>query len=434
MPRRLLTLLLLLLAAGCSDAFGENEPVVVSVAGERPTLADPNRAPPRRGAALLLEGMAPGLVTLDAEGQVEPALARRWIVLDDGVSYIFRLADRHWRDGSELTAAQIVSQLRAARAPDSRNRLRPLLRDIELIEAVTPEIVEIVLRHPRSDFLQLLAQPDLAVLRGSEGLGWLEIAGANAERVQLRARREPADEEDLAEGEAPAEAPVRALVYFEPMPRAVARFELGRADVVLGGTLLDLIYAEAIEPSNDQLLFDPVQGLFGLGFVPREGFLADGENRDALSMAISRRRIMAAFDRIAAERQRTIIPEGVTELRRLTLPDWYDVDIEARRAYAADIVARWRGAGGEIPPLRVAIPASEGGRRMFAEFRAAWRTIGIDAVMVAPDRPADLVLVDRVAPSEAPDWYLAQFRCGSGFVCSETLDRALDAMRAAPDA
>ena len=37
-----------------------------------------------------------GLVGLDAEGQVIPALADRWIVTDDGRSFIFRLRDGTW--------------------------------------------------------------------------------------------------------------------------------------------------------------------------------------------------------------------------------------------------------------------------------------------------------------------------------------------------
>src|SRR5688572_27889562 len=45
-----------------------------------------------------------GLVALDAQGGVIPALADRWIVTDDGLSFIFRLRDGTWPDGRDLTA------------------------------------------------------------------------------------------------------------------------------------------------------------------------------------------------------------------------------------------------------------------------------------------------------------------------------------------
>ena len=42
-----------------------------------------------------------GLVALDPVGQVVPAIAERWIVTEDGLSYIFRLRDSTWPGGEE---------------------------------------------------------------------------------------------------------------------------------------------------------------------------------------------------------------------------------------------------------------------------------------------------------------------------------------------
>src|SRR5690606_33076020 len=52
-----------------------------------------------------------GLITLDAIGEVIPALADRWIVTDDGRSFIFRLRDGTWPDGREITAESARSAL-----------------------------------------------------------------------------------------------------------------------------------------------------------------------------------------------------------------------------------------------------------------------------------------------------------------------------------
>src|SRR3546814_15300389 len=87
-----------------------------------------------------MAGVAQGLVRLDATGQVEPGIAERWIVIDDGMSYIFRIGDVTWPDGSAVTARAVVQRLRRELAPGSRNPLRPYLTAIDEVVAMTPEI------------------------------------------------------------------------------------------------------------------------------------------------------------------------------------------------------------------------------------------------------------------------------------------------------
>src|SRR3546814_17057330 len=66
--------------------------------GTPPVLSDPARQALGRPSQMLMAGVARGLVRLDATGQVEPGIAERWIVIDDGMSYIFRIGDVTWPD------------------------------------------------------------------------------------------------------------------------------------------------------------------------------------------------------------------------------------------------------------------------------------------------------------------------------------------------
>ena len=50
---------------------------------------------------------AEGLVALDSNGEIVPALAERWIVTDDGLSCIFRPRNTTWPDGTRLTGASV---------------------------------------------------------------------------------------------------------------------------------------------------------------------------------------------------------------------------------------------------------------------------------------------------------------------------------------
>ena len=106
---------------GC-DRRSDAGPVVVSAIGGAPRLADPSIGRLGTPSRLLLDSTAQGLVRFDAAGQIEPGLAERWIVIDGGMSYIFRLRDAEWSDGRPVTAPEVVTVLRRQIAPRSEER------------------------------------------------------------------------------------------------------------------------------------------------------------------------------------------------------------------------------------------------------------------------------------------------------------------------
>ena len=81
--------------------------------------------------------------------------------------------------------------------------------------------------------------------------------------------------------------------------------------------------------------------------------------------------------------------------------------------------------------MRVALPDGPGYRLLFARLRRDWRLIGVESVRVPADDPADLRLVDRVAPAQLASWYLRQFSCAASAICDPGADQALEAARAA---
>src|SRR3546814_17977363 len=97
-----------------------------------------------------MAGVAQGLVRLDATGQVEPGIAERWIVIDDGMSYIFRIGDVTLPDGSAVTARAVVQRLRRELAPGSRNPPRPSLPALDAQSALPPEGLEGRRTRPRA--------------------------------------------------------------------------------------------------------------------------------------------------------------------------------------------------------------------------------------------------------------------------------------------
>lgn len=411
-----------LLLAGC-DRRPDSGHVVVSAIGAAPALRDPARDALTTPDRLLTDAVAQGLVRFDAAGQIEPGLAERWIVIDDGTSYIFRLRDAEWSNGKPVTAEDVVAILKRQVRAGSRNPLAPFLTAIDQIVVMTPQVIEIRLARPRPDLLKLFAQPEMALLRARP------VAGSGPMRVVrevaaplLRpaidpARVEPDDPVDIR-----PEDEVRLI--GERAARAIVRFAAHRSDLVQGGSFADwpLVAVAGIAPANIRI--DPAVGLFGLAIVRREGFLADAFNRIAVSEALDRAGITAAIapgwdpvDRI--------LPDAIDSAGSPAVPAWTLLSLDERRAGARVRVAQW--PGGAVR-LRLALPSGPGATVLHAQIAASLATIGVAVDRVAiDDRNADLRLVDAVAPYDSGRWYLAS-ACQP---CGDAARTALEAARTA---
>lgn len=415
----------LLAAAGCQER--ERGPIRISAIGAAPRFVNPNLTPLDTPSALLMEATAQGLVRFDAQGQVEPALAQRWIVSDDGLRYTFRLARAAWANGRPVTAEQVAERLSAAVSRASRNPLKPVLGAIAEIEAMTDEVVEIRLAGQRANFLQLLAQPEMAIIRRGVGAGPFRATADSDDAVRLA----PADATDAeSDEEASAARAAEILLRGDRAALAVVRFRAGLADLVTGGTVGDLPVMRAAETDARALRFDPVSGLFGLMFVANEGPATEVTIRRALSMAVDRSALVAALGVPDLQPRRTLLPTGIAEAPTPAQPAWAADPLDTRRRRAAAIVE----ALGDRPlRIRVALPAGAGYRLVFAHLRRDWRAIGVEAVAVARDDEADVRLIDEVAPANLASWYLRHFECRASAVCSAEANEAMAAARRAPD-
>jgi peptide/nickel transport system substrate-binding protein len=411
----------LLTLAGCGEP--EAGPVRVSAIGGPPQLVNPNLRPLDPPSAFLLEAVAQGLVRFDGAGEIEPSLAQSWIVSDDGLRYLFRIRRQTWPDGSRVTAEQVTARLRAVVSRASRSPFKPVLGVMDEAVAMTDQVLEISLTGPRPNLLQLLAQPEMAIVVNGRGTGPYRMAEAEAGTVRLFLPREEGDE--AVEPGGPD-----ILLRGESAARAIARFAEDETDLVTGGTVGDLPLARASGARTDRLVFDPVVGQFGLAFASNEGALADPAVRAALSMAIDRDELVAALGVPGLQPRLTLIAPIAQELPNPAVPDWAASPLPMRRERASRTIAAL-----EQPlRLRIAMPDGPGYRLVFAHLRRDWRLLGVEAVKVGVGAPAELRLVDAVAPAMLASWYLRPFTCGTSRVCSEEADQVLEKARVARNA
>lgn len=416
----------LLMTAAC-DKRRDAGRVVVSAIGGDLAIGDPSRTPQGYAARVMMDSTAQGLVRFDASGQIEPGIAERWIVIDDGMSYIFRLRDAEWSNGDPVTASEVVAVLRRQIAARSRNPLAPFLSAIDEIVEMTPEVIEVRLKRPRPDLLKLFAQPELAVFRTKPfgGSGPMRIVNRTRGMALLRPAIDPARSPDDVADPTP-EDEVRLI--GERAARAIARFAAGDSDLVTGGTFADwpLIGSATIAPANRRI--DPAAGLFGLAIVNRTGFLADPRTRMAISGALDRQSIVGTFlpEWTPAAQ---LLPEQLDSATVPVVPDWSAVAQDDRLQAIRALVGAWRSAHPGPLTLRLALPAGPGATILHGLIGASFGTMGIRVQRVGPDDEAELRLIDSVAPYDSARWYLAT-ACAP---CGEEAMAAVVAARDAPD-
>ena len=415
-------LVLTVLLAACSESRDDGE-TQVSVIGSGFAQVDPNQVPLTPPDRILAAATAQSLVALDSNGQVEPALAESWIVTSDGLSTIFRIRMAHWRDGTDVNGNHVAQSLNRAIAADSRNPIKPLLSAVDTVVGMTGRVVEVRLRTPRPNLLQLLAQPEMAIQKGREGLGNYRIARFTRNRVRLTPI--------AAEDDPPDQVRDAVLLRAERPTLAIARFIANRSDLVMEGTLADWPYVRTATVRPGRLRIDAVQGLFGLAVISKNSFLGTSDVRGALAMAIDRTALANAVGLNGWVTAESPLPGQLDSAAPPARPDWSGASQAQRRADAAARIAAWRN-GRQIPTLRVALPPGPGMRLMFARIDADWRLIGVRAERVALNAPdADLRLIDAVAPNSSANWYLTKLSCAAGLACDAESDRALDASRSA---
>ena len=420
-PRLLLAAFMAFAVAGCGSQ-NEDALEVTVIGNSAPTLADPAAGAPNRPSEVMLASVAQGLVRFDARGQIDPGLAERWNVSDDGLSYIFRLEPGEWPDGRRINAHDVARLLNRQLRATSRNPLKESLGAVSEIVAMTDRVIEVRLRAPRPNLLQLLAQPELALVRAGQGTGPFQPAVGEAATgaVALARTIRVIDAKDRVE---------RANLRSAKAAAAIARFRSGDADLVLGGTFADLPLLRRREGNvRNALRFDPVAGLFGLVPARAGGPLADKALRDLLNQTIDRGALIAALDVPNLVARATVMQGGLEGGANPLPPAWAALPIAERRTRAAREAGEAVGEG-EVLKLAIALPEGPGADIVFTRLATDWRPLGIELVRAGKGVPADLKLVDEVAPSSSPAWFARAFRCGVAPLCSKTADTLMDSAR-----
>jgi molybdate transport repressor ModE-like protein len=105
-----------------------------------------------------------GLVSVDAEGRIQPGLAKSWTHPDD-ITYVYELrSDAKFQDGTPVTADDVVFSLDEARDQKASPGLVYYLSDVKTIEKTGPSEVTIKLTAPDAAFAENMSSGGAAFI------------------------------------------------------------------------------------------------------------------------------------------------------------------------------------------------------------------------------------------------------------------------------
>ena len=366
-----------------------------------------------------------GLLELDAQLDVQPALAEEWSVSEDGLTYAFRLrSGAVFHNGAPVTASDVAASFERLLDPDEALPGRWVLQDLrpEGIQVLGEDSLRLLLSRPQPVFPGLLATPHASI-------------------VHLGGRAGDPDTEDMGSGPFVLKGwiPETAMVLHRnpkywmrdtmgvPLPYLDGlRIEFNREPGAefLGFRKGDYDFVSALDPEWIQALREEDgswkpewQGKFEVHQVPYLktdyiGFLVDSsalqaggfpalgaDLRRAMSMALNREALVRELRADEAVPAQGFVPPGMPGFdhwQRTLSPDlsW--------RPDAADSILAARGIGAE-PPLRRLRAGTLGTKPGMADLAGVlqhiWAGHGIDVdIDIAPSA----IDAERVARSQVP--------------------------------
>jgi len=125
-----------------------------------------------------------------------------------------------------------------------------------------------------------------------------------------------------------------------------------------------------------------------------------------------------------------LLEPGLDGLPAPTVPTWFGTSLGDRLPALRQQADRLFGK--DKPVISVALPDGPGADLLYQELVRDWGAIGLNLERAAPGTPADLALLDEVAPSSSPAWFIRRFRCDVALVCDADADKLMEAARDTP--
>lgn len=234
-----------------------------------------------------------GLVSADEKNNIHPALAEKWEVAADGVTWTFHLKKGvKFHDGTELKAGDVKKTFE--RILDEKNGLnrRYLYTFIDKIEVVDDATVKIITKQPQSNILNLLAYNGGAIVSSSALDKWGKDLGKHPVGTgPFKYKEEAAGEYVTVERFNDYWGGTKNIqqIKFVTVPEEATRVTMlktGEADFISGIPPQDMKSIESM--ANVAVRKDPSNRVIHIGFNVGKQPFDNLKVRQALNYAIDR--------------------------------------------------------------------------------------------------------------------------------------------------
>jgi len=344
----------------------------------------------------IIDDLFEGLVRLDPAGNIVPAVAARWEISADGLTWLFHLrGEAQWSNGEPVTAPDFVYAWRRAVDPATAavnaTQLQPIAGAAAIIRGAAPvdtlgvraidaHRLEVHLAAPTPYFLYLLTNswfmPLHAATLGRHGARWTEpgkLVGNGAFLLHSRSINGPTELRRNPRYREAAAVRLQAVTWLplNDTAAATARFLAGDLDITDRFQLDDADWLAAL-PDNP-LRLEPYFGSFMLGMHTGRPPFDDVRLRRALLLAIDREVLESRLWKGRLSAAYGIVPPMPGYEPQI--PDWAREDPQARHREAQRLYAE---AGYDRQhPLQTQLwyPTSDADtRRTLEGVVAMWRT------------------------------------------------------------
>jgi len=273
---------------------------------------DPDTLDPQQSTTTtvdnIMDYVVEGLVTIDANGRTQPALATSWTTSDDGLTLDVELRQGvTFHDGTPFTSAEVVWTFERLLDPDVRNPRRGPIAAIESVEATGEHAVRFNLSEPAPYLVGALSMttnvilpPSIVDVEGNSYENITHLVGTGPYRFVERALGENVVVErfDGYWGE----MPYYEQVVFQVVPEATTRQSLvlaGQVDLAILPPTSDIPALEA-NPRTEVVLGPSNRTIF-IAINNDDPALDDPRVRQALNYAVDKEAIIQGILFGAAE-------------------------------------------------------------------------------------------------------------------------------------
>lgn len=338
---------------------------VLRIDWDEPETLDPALSGDTRSHGLVVQIFS-GLVRLDQQLAVEPALAASWLLSPDGRTYTFTLReDAKFQDGRPITAADVLYSLERATEPKLRSstaatylgdivgvsdKLAGRAAAIAGVRVQDDRTVAITIDSPKVYFLAKLTYPTAAVVdrRSVEaGDDWSQHPNGSGP-YRLASRSEDWLVLEHSQFHYDRRAAPRELRFYVGQRSAMQMYETGQVDISEVG-LGDIERAlDPKSPLHDDLVVTPNASLFYLGVDATKAPLDEREVRRAFAQAIDKDKLARVTLKGMVQKAEGILPPGMPGYDPTFAGLPYD-PVAARRSLAN---SSYRGPA-NLPPVTI---------------------------------------------------------------------------------